>query len=89
MYYKNVIQNWVNEVKKPASIIVKENTIHIYTQYPGIFIGYHGETVNKYREQLVGFDVEFHELQETFIPGNDFDKILDKRIKAFCELKGL
>ena len=89
MYYKKVIQEWVNEVKKPASIIVQGNTIQIYTKYPGIFIGFHGETVNKYREQLGDYDVEFYELQETFMPGNDFDKILDKRIEAFCELKGL
>lgn len=88
MYYKNVIQNWVNEVGKPASIIVKEKTIHIYTQYPGIFIGFHGETINKYKNHLIGYNIEFHELQETFIPGNDFDKIMDERFNAFCELEG-
>lgn len=68
-----VLCRWVNEVQKPMSYIEDHETkvIHIYTKYPGYFIGRYGETVNRYRTELreIGWDnVDFFELTNTILP---------------------
>ena len=91
MHECKIIQNWVNEVGKPASITrdYKTKTITLYTQWPGYFIGYKGERVYKYEEQLKARDwkIKIVELQETFNVGDDWDKIMDERMKAFFDLE--
>lgn len=89
MHECSIIQNWVNEVGKPASITrdYKTKTITLYTKWPGWFIGYKGETVYKYEKQLKarGWKIKIIEFQETFNVGGNWDDIMDKRMKAFFE----
>lgn len=89
MHECKIIQNWVNEVGKPASITrdYKTKTITLYTQWLGRFIGYKGERVYKYEEQLKAMDwkIKIVELQETFNVGDDWDKIMYERMEAFFE----
>lgn len=94
MRLENIIQEWCNEAEKPAFIVkdryALENTLKLYTQYPGYFIGAKGVLVEKYRELLkkIGYEkVEFVEIKEAFTPGNDYDDIVAKRVEAFFELE--
>lgn len=51
---EEVISKWSKEVGRPAAYrFNSENKeITIYTRCPGIFIGYAGETINKYKKEL-------------------------------------
>ena len=96
MRLENIIQEWCNEVGKPAFIVkdrfALENTIKLYTQYPGYFIGAKGVRFEKYRDLLkkIGYEkVELVEIKEAFTPGNDYDDIVAKRVEAFFELETL
>lgn len=65
-----VIQQWKNEAlglrnvyKDTTAFHVDGNTLYLITKYPGLFIGYHGNLVNKYEEKL-GMKVKMIELHE-------------------------
>jgi len=66
----DIIQQWKSEalclssVYKDTTVFhVEENTLYLITKYPGLFIGYHGNLVNKYEEKL-GMKVKMIELRE-------------------------
>lgn len=89
-----VIQDWCNEVGKSASIPRyrdSDDTLYIYTEYPGWFIGRAGSTFDKYKQQLnlLGWkEIKFVELKETFTPGKDYSDIVEERARAFWDLEG-
>ena len=65
-----IIQKWKDEalglrnVYKDTTVFhVEGNTLYLITKYPGLFIGYHGNLVNKYEEKL-GIEVKMIELRE-------------------------
>lgn len=65
-----VIQQWKKEAlglrnvyKDTTAFHVEGNTLYLITKYPGLFIGYHGRLVNKYKEKL-GMNVEMIELRD-------------------------
>lgn len=84
---EHIIQDWVNEVQKDASIYFSEKCIHLCTEYPGYFIGLHGSTIKKYEDQLnkLGYTVKLIELKESFKPGDNWDAIICARDAAFFE----
>lgn len=51
---EKVISKWSKEVGRPAAYRLnsEDKEITIYTRCPGIFIGYAGETINKYKKEL-------------------------------------
>ena len=57
MKIKEIIEQWKNEScgSMPSRAIVvhiHDSTIYIITDSPGLMIGWHGETINKYRKIL-------------------------------------
>ena len=65
-----IIQQWKrqalglrNVYKDTIVFHVEGNTLYLITKYPGLFIGYHGNLVNKYEEKL-GMKVKMIELRE-------------------------
>lgn len=92
MRLENIIQEWCNEAGKPVSIArdrhALDNTLRLYTQYPGLFIGVRGTLIEKYKKILKELHyekVEIIELKETFTPGNDCSSIVEERVRAFFE----
>ena len=66
----DIIQRWKREalgirgIHKDTTVYhVDGNTLYLITKYPGLFIGYHGNLINKYKEKL-GLKVETIELRE-------------------------
>lgn len=66
----DIIHQWKTEalglrgVYKDTTVFhVEGNTLHLITKYPGMFIGYHGNLVNKYKEKL-GMKVKIIELRD-------------------------
>lgn len=67
---EDIIQQWKKEalglrnVYKDTTVFhVEGNTLYLITKYPGLFIGYHGNLVNKYEEKL-GIKVKMIELHD-------------------------
>lgn len=66
----DIIQQWKSEalclssVYKDTTVFhVEGNTLYLITRYPGLFIGYQGNLINKYEEKL-GMKVKMIELHE-------------------------
>lgn len=66
----DIIQQWKKEAlglssvyKDTTAFHVEGNTLYLITRYPGLFIGYHGNLINKYEEKL-GIKVEMIWLHE-------------------------
>ena len=66
----DIIQRWKREalglrnVYKDTTVFhVDGNTLYLITKYPGLFIGYHGNLIDKYREKL-GMEIKMIELRE-------------------------
>lgn len=67
---KEIIQQWKREALGIRSIYkdttvyhADGNTLYLITKYPGLFIGYQGRLINKYKEKL-GMKVEMIELRD-------------------------
>ncbi len=67
---EEIIQQWKKEalglrnVYKDTTVFhVDGNKLYLITKYPGLFIGYHGNLINKYKEKL-GIKVEMIELRD-------------------------
>ena len=65
-----IIQQWKREALRLSSVYkdttvfhVEGNTLYLITRYPGLFIGYQGNLINKYEEKL-GVKVKMIELHE-------------------------
>ena len=65
-----IIQQWKKQAlglrssyKDTTVFHVDGNTLYLITKYPGLFIGYHGNLINKYEEKL-GIKVKIIELRE-------------------------
>ena len=60
MMYKvhEIVQKWSNVCGASALVAKENNTIYLYTTRPGLFIGFHGCYVDKYRALIkeLGFD---------------------------------
>lgn len=86
-----IIQDWCNE----CSIICMTNTdynkktVTIITNRPGIMIGYKGNLVNKYKEKIkeYGWKINIIEAQEIHYPGNNWEDIIDERVKGYFEME--
>ena len=68
-----VLCDWVNEVQKPMSYLEdhEEKIIHIYTKYPGYFVGKAGETFFRYMKKLkeIGWEnVHLVEITNAILP---------------------
>lgn len=89
MNIKESIQNWVNETCKEAMVKIRysDKTVTICTSYPGQFIGKNGCLYNKYAKDIEaqGYKVKFFDIDEHFKPGNNWDDIMEERMKAFFE----
>ena len=66
----DIIQQWKKEalglrnVYKDTTVFhVDGNKLYLITKYPGLFIGYHGRLVDKYKEKL-GMKIKMIELHE-------------------------
>lgn len=66
----DIIQQWKREalglrgIYKDTTVFhVNGNTLYLITKYPGLFIGYHGNLINKYEEKL-GMKVKMIELRD-------------------------
>lgn len=66
----DIIQQWrrealgIRSVYKDTTVYhVDGNTLYLITKYPGLFIGYHGSLIDKYREKL-GMEIKVIELRE-------------------------
>lgn len=58
---KRIINEWLHRFPKKyayASFEIVEDTIIIYTQYPGILIGYHGKEVDALKSELESNGIE-------------------------------
>lgn len=73
MTVKTIIEQWQKEagvrLRSETTVFHIDsvtNTLYILTQYPGWYIGYHGELINKYktifREENYYYDIKFIEL---------------------------
>lgn len=69
----DIIQQWRREAlgnrsfyKDTTAYHVDGNTLYLITQYPGMFIGYHGNLINKYKGKL-GMEIKMIELREDII----------------------
>ena len=67
---EEIIRQWKKEAlgldvyyKDTTVFHAEGNTLYLITKYPGLFIGYHGNLVNKYEEKL-GMKVKMIELRE-------------------------
>lgn len=51
---EKVLSKWSKEVERPVAykFNFENKEITLYTRCPGIFIGYAGETINKYKKEL-------------------------------------
>ena len=62
-----IIREWKNEccVVEPIlfSYDYRSNELNIYTNRPGILIGYHGEIINRYRPMLKGILICMKEIK--------------------------
>ena len=89
---EEIIQNWCNEVNEPCSITrdYSNDTVTIYTKHPGIFIGPHGQTSDKYAKLLdkIKWKYQFKQITEAFTPGNDYRELQEENMKAFLNWKG-
>ena len=66
----DIIQRWKrealglrNDYKDTTVFHVEGNTLYLITKYPGLFIGYQGNLVNKYEEKL-GMKIKMIELRD-------------------------
>ena len=74
---KDILDAWMEEAGVPCVQVRigygnATATFFIYTNHPGLMIGYHGELVDKYKEKLKEYsmrnvEVEFIETQYSFI----------------------
>lgn len=89
---EKIIQDWCNECNCMAMTIPHYDscTIDIITNKPGIMIGYKGETITKYKEKIseLGWNVHMIEATEVHYPGDDWEQIIDERVKGYFEMEG-
>lgn len=69
---KKLMIQWKNECKLKSPVMFhyskSTNVLTICTDRPGIMIGLHGQTVDKYREKLKELDSNFEQVE--FIEGD-------------------
>ena len=69
---KEIIEKWKKEANityiETTVIHVEEDKLYIITKYPGLFIGYHGNLVDKYskliNKEIVFIDMFFGDVIE-------------------------
>ena len=92
MSEKHIIQEWANETKTTiylGKMDYEKKILYLYSEHPGLLIGYHGERIERYQEKLkaFGWTIYLTEIQETFCPGRDYSDVLFKRMQAYFELE--
>lgn len=84
-----IIQDWCNECSTicMTKTDYDKKTVTIITNRPGIMIGYKGNLVNKYKEEIkeYGWKINIIEAQEIHYPGNNWEDIIDERVKGYFE----
>ncbi len=92
MYHiDKIIQDWCNECDTFCMTKTDwdKKIITIITNRPGIMIGYKGNLVNKYREKIkdYGWEINIIEGQEIHYPGDNWEDIIDERVKGYFEME--
>ena len=86
-----IIQDWCNEC---GTVCMTQNDytekiINIYTNRPGYMIGYKGQLVDKYRALInsIGWNIKIFEINEIHYPGDNWEDIIDERVKGYFEME--
>jgi ribosomal protein S3 len=86
---EELIQDWCNECNVPCMTILdyKNKIISVISDSPGILIGKNGTTIDKYRFLIEKYDwnIKIIEADEVHYPGNNWNDIVDARVKAYFE----
>lgn len=88
-----IIQDWANETKTEIHLVEDrlKKEIWVYSTDPAVLIGRAETRIYKYIDKIHSipfykeYNIKVGEIQETFYPGNDYNKILEERMNAFFE----
>lgn len=89
----HIIQDWATETNTKIFLNVNyfKKEIWVYSTRPGVLIGLQGATVYKYENEIhklsqyKDYSVKIGGLQEEFIPGTDYDKVVEEKMNAYFE----